>query len=263
MALLWKKQHGDTSYEVRSAGGSIRLYSNGVFHSQWNPRNVIANALWDLLVVPAFFHAPGRPKRVLVLGLGGGAAVLQLRALFQPSQITCIELDAVHLKIAKRWFGLRDASIELCHADAQKWLSEYTGPPFDYIIDDLFGHFTGEAMRSVAVDSQWANTLCSHLSEEGILVVNFSDVRELARATVPISAASSYRSRKNKIARHSLFSFSHERYHNRIAVLVSDGVGTGALDHRHYWQKRVTGCVNLTASQKRIAAGFRCRRVPL
>ena len=72
MALLWSEQDGDSRYEVRSAGNTRRLYTNGVFHSQYNPNNPVTGSVWDLLLLPAFFLPPGRPRRVLVLGVGGG-----------------------------------------------------------------------------------------------------------------------------------------------------------------------------------------------
>ncbi len=69
MALLYLKQEDNTRYEVRSAGASLRLYSNGVMHSQYNKNNPINGAIWDLLLLPGFF-ALTPPKRILVLGLG-------------------------------------------------------------------------------------------------------------------------------------------------------------------------------------------------
>ena len=55
MAIVWSKVVGDSQYEVRTAGQSIRLYKDGVFHSQWNARRPLAGGVWDLLFIPALF----------------------------------------------------------------------------------------------------------------------------------------------------------------------------------------------------------------
>jgi len=37
VGVLWETTEGGMHYSVRSAGDSVRLYTNGVFHTQWNP----------------------------------------------------------------------------------------------------------------------------------------------------------------------------------------------------------------------------------
>ena len=55
MAILWQKKIKNTQYEVRSAGQTRRLYTDGVFHSQFNPNRAITGGVWDLLMLPTFF----------------------------------------------------------------------------------------------------------------------------------------------------------------------------------------------------------------
>ena len=71
MSIIWQKTAGSDKYEVRTAGNSMRLYRNGVLHTQYNPRRPVSGNLWDLLLIPAFFHEPDTIRRVLVLGVGG------------------------------------------------------------------------------------------------------------------------------------------------------------------------------------------------
>ena len=42
MAILWQQTIDGNHYEVRTAGGSVRLYRNGVNHSQWNPKRPLS-----------------------------------------------------------------------------------------------------------------------------------------------------------------------------------------------------------------------------
>lgn len=179
MALLWSKQAGGTRYEVRTAGNSRRLYTDGVFHSQYNPANPITGSVWDLLLLPAFFYAPGQIKRVLVLGVGGGAVIRQLLHFIDPDEVVGVELNATHLMLAKKYFGLRHKKITLIQNDARRWLSDYRGAKFDIIIDDIFGEDNGMPVRALPADSKWFGLLLKHLKRHGAVVSNFISSREL------------------------------------------------------------------------------------
>lgn len=180
MGLLWEKQTPDTHYEVRNAGKAVRLYTDGVFHSQYNPRQPVTGNIWDLLMLPAFFYEPGEIRRVLVLGVGGGAVIQQLMHFIHPVGIVGVELDPIHLYIAKRFFQVKQDNVELHEADAVQWLKDYKGLPFDMIIDDLCGGESGEPVRAVSADKAWVKLLMSHLTPEGVLVSNFITRQELA-----------------------------------------------------------------------------------
>lgn len=176
MALLWSKQVGDVHYEVRNAGRSLRLYTDGVFHSQYNPNRPLAGSVWDLLALPAFLQPP---RRVLLLGVGGGAVARQLLHFFQPTALVGVELDRQHIEVAKRFFELDRPPVELHHADADAWLGDYRGPPFDLIIDDLFGGRDGDPRRALPADAPWLRRLTHHLTADGTLVINFICAHEL------------------------------------------------------------------------------------
>ena len=106
MAILWQKQQAGVLYEVRIAGNSRRLYTDGVFHSQYNPNTPVTGSVWDLLMLPAFFYPPNTIKRILVLGVGGGTIIQLLKRFVNPETITGVELNPVHLYVAKRFFKL-------------------------------------------------------------------------------------------------------------------------------------------------------------
>ena len=182
MAVVWSKRTGDNLHEVRTAGKSVRLYTNGVFHSQWNPNRLLTRSVWDSLMMSAFFIEATQLRRVLVLGVGGGVVIKQLVTLFPDIEVVGVELDQVHISIAKKWFDVGHADARLIQADAKVWLQDYDGPKFDLIIDDLFGDTDGEVERAVCVDEQWASVLCQHLSSRGVLTVNFIGKPELRKS---------------------------------------------------------------------------------
>jgi len=182
MALIWKKKTADTVYELRNAGNTMRLYTNGVFHTQFNPKTPLTGHVWDLLMLPAFFYQPGEIKRILVLGVGGGAVIQMLREFVRPESITGIELNPVHLYVARRFFNVKGKDVSLYEADAIDWIKNYKGEKFDLIIDDLFGEMDGEPVRAIKPNGIWFKQLLKHLTENGLIVANFIDIDELKKS---------------------------------------------------------------------------------
>ncbi|MFK8083185.1 MAG: spermidine synthase [Granulosicoccus sp.] len=192
MSLLWELTHKETHYSVRNSGGSVRLYTNRVFHSQWNPKMPFAGGIWDCLSLPALHKSPGQIRRVLLLGVGGGAVIRQLQTIGDYDQIMAIEIDKQHLTIARDWFDVRGENLTLVHDDAIDWLYRYQGKAFDLIIDDLFGHDEGEPVRACPLEPRWLECLTRHLNPDGLLVVNCINSRELVHA-LPVIGASGFR----------------------------------------------------------------------
>lgn len=182
MAVLWQQKTGDRHYEVRTAGHTRRLYTNGVLHSAFNRFRPITGDVWDLLLIPAFFHRRQAATRVLVLGVGGGAAIRQLAHFLDPADIVGVERDTVHLYIARRFFEVDRDGVTLIEDDAVTWLAHYTGAPFDIIIDDLFGEQSRMPVRAVPADGVWFRCLLRRLRPRGLLVVNFGSPSELRQS---------------------------------------------------------------------------------
>ena len=225
MAIIWQKQVEKTRYEVRMAGQTRRLYTNGVFHSQYNPEHTVTGGVWDVLMLPAFFYPENTLQRVLVLGVGGGAVIHLLQRYIKPTEIIGIELNPVHIMVAKRYFGINTKQAHLIQADAVKWLQDYSGPPFDMIIDDLFGEKDGEPVRAIKANRAWLETLNSHLSPEGVLVMNFISSKDLKNC-----AAISYK----KIAGlfKSSFQFTLTHYVNAVGAFLKQPTTSQILRQR-------------------------------
>ena len=225
MAILWQKTIKNTRYEVRTAGQTCRLYTDGVFHSQFNPAHEVTGGVWDVLMLPAFFYPAEGIQRVLVLGVGGGSVIHLLQRYIKPAEIIGVELNPVHIMLAKRYFGITNKSAKLVQADAVKWLENYSGPPFDMIIEDLFGEQDGEPLRAVKANKAWVEKLNSHLSPEGVLVMNFISSKDLKNC-----AAISYK----KIAGHfkSSFQFTLTHYVNAVGAFLKKPATSQMLRQR-------------------------------
>lgn len=217
MAIEWSKKIDDCYYEVRSAGATRRLYTNKVFHSQFNSNTKLQGGIWDLLAFPAFSFEVKKLQRVLVLGVGGGTVLHQIQSTLSPNSIMGIELNPTHIFIARKYFNLKHHSIQLIEADAVKWTRGYQGEKFDLIIDDLFGHQDGDAERVIGVNKQWATDLLSQLNDAGMLVINFGSNKEFNN-----SACVSYK----KVAKQfsSILCLTLEQYENSIGVFSKDKI---------------------------------------
>lgn len=175
MAIVWEMHADGDHYQVRSAGGSVRLYKNRVFHSQWNESRPLSGGVWDLLFIPSLFLPDGAVKRVLLLGVGGGAVIRQYLTFFQIDQLVGVELDPMHIKISREHFGVRQRNVELVAADAIQWVDAYRGPGFDVVIEDLFTEQDGEPVRVTEASAAWFRSLRNLLRADGTLIINFED----------------------------------------------------------------------------------------
>jgi predicted membrane-bound spermidine synthase len=226
MALLWDhRDQDDNQYEVRTAGSSLRLYTNGVFHSQYNPRQPLGGGVWDLLLLPAFLCPPTGQERVLVLGVGGGAVIRQWNHLLNPALIVGVELNPVHLHVARTYFEVDGSNVTLLEADACRWLEAYQGPGFDVVIDDLFGDQNGEPTRAVDAGASWCRSLRRLLNPGGRLVMNF-DSRAGLTSSAPVMDSQvrcDFASGLNLSIRH---------YANHIGVFCRDQPDLAAFERR-------------------------------
>ncbi len=168
MAIVWELNQGGVHYEVRSAGTSLRLYTNGAFHSQHSKKHLFTGAIWDLLSIPCCFVSA---RSVLMLGVGGGASIHQINRLIHPEQIVGVEFNPVHLQIAREIFQVDSPNIRLELSDARDWVHKHHSR-FDVVIDDLFVDAQDDPERSFASDKNWLSELNRIVSPQGLLVQN-------------------------------------------------------------------------------------------
>lgn len=213
MAILWTYNDGENVYKVTSAGASIRLYRNGVNHSQWNPDRPLAGAVWDLLTLPALHRERGTLSAALMLGFGAGAAGRQLLDLAGFERLVGIERDPVHLSVADGFFNCAE-SCELVCTDAVAWVEGQEASSYDYIVDDLYAEEDGIPERFAPLDSDWCEGLVDLLKPSGILVLNIIEPDRVKR--LPLFREARLRERLPYAIGYQL-----EGYENRV-VAFSD-----------------------------------------
>ena len=225
MAVIWQKCVEGKQYEVRGAGQTRRLYTDGVFHSQYNPNRSLTGNVWDLLSLPSFFLGEGQLQRALVLGVGGGTVIRQLRQWYPDIQVTGIELNPTHLYIARHFFELDDPAVTLIKADAIDWMQCYDGDPFDLIIDDLFFEEEGEPCRAVAANRHWLGSLAAALSPHGMLTMNFI-------SSVDLRASAVFHNKALQARFYNVYRFMTPLYENNIGVFLSKPESLNLLQQR-------------------------------
>ena len=211
MAILWSRTIEDNHYEVRSAGATLRLYRNGVNHSQWNPNRPLSGCIWDLIALPALYRPKGTVQNVLMLGFGAGAVANKLRALIDPEQIVGIELDPVHLSIADGFFDCAEGC-ELLAADAVEWApSADAAQGYYLILDDLYSEEDGIPFRCAPLDVDWFNTMAGLLRPSGMLVLNLVEPEKVPHLAAIVDPKLRQRFPHVKV-------FRMEGYENRIVA---------------------------------------------
>lgn len=248
MAIIWQCDHAGKRYTVRQAGSSLRLYTNGAFHSQYNPRHLLAGAVWDLLTLPALF-VESMPRTILMLGVGGGTAIHQFNRLLAPRKITGIELDPVHIHVARRYFKACADNVELIEADAIRWLGA-NRKRFDVIVDDLFVDAAHDPVRPGPVDTRWLSRLGMRTGRRGVVIQNHLSPA-LARAVVTEHAGTLRKHFSTALV------FTVPNYENGILALYRERIDKSRARRRAL--DRIAG-VDARATRK---LDFRCAELHL
>jgi len=79
------------------------------------------------------------PRRVLVVGLGGGTIPMFLRKHYPLAAIDVVDIDPEVVRVAEKFFGFREDSLMRAHtADGRRFI-EQRRRPYDIIFLDAFG----------------------------------------------------------------------------------------------------------------------------
>ena len=116
-----------------------------------------------LLFLPA-------PKKLLLLGLGGGALVRFFRYHLSETQIIALENDSSVVRLASRYFDLPEEStaFHIHVADAEEYIQAKKAA-VDWLMVDLFSE--GKTPEAVQTDEFLINCK-QQLTDDGILVIN-------------------------------------------------------------------------------------------
>lgn len=82
----------------------------------------------------------GEPRRMLVVGLGGGTLPGFLRRHYPDAAIDVVEIDADVVDVAQRYFGFREDRLMRVHVgDGREFIERIRQPVYDVVFLDAFG----------------------------------------------------------------------------------------------------------------------------
>jgi spermidine synthase len=118
------------------------------------------------------------PKRVLIVGLGGGSIPTALREILPEAQIDVVEIDPAVTRVAKQFFGFRDGpKMKVFEVDGRVYVKRALreGLKYEAVLLDAFDH---EYIPEHLLTREFLTEVKSLLTPEGILVANtFSSSR--------------------------------------------------------------------------------------
>ncbi len=110
-----------------------------------------------------------KPKRVLIVGLGGGSIPSFLRKHYPKMEIDVVDIDPDVVRVAKKFFGFREDRLLKAHvADGRKFI-EKCKKPYDIVFLDAYGK--DNIPRSLAT-REFFQAVRKALSPKGIVVGN-------------------------------------------------------------------------------------------
>lgn len=149
------------------------------------PMKYIRFATLGMLLTP-------QHKRVLMIGLGGGAFITLLRRHYPALWIDAVEIDPVVVEAAKKFFAVREDSRFRIHIEDGAAFIEQTQHSYDLIFLDTH---TGDAIPEHLATAEFFSMVKLKLSAGGVAVLNLWDeghkehlIEKLFRATFPETA---------------------------------------------------------------------------
>lgn len=118
---------------------SLRFEMHGARQSVVKPGDPDHLELAYARAIPAVFTWKPEPRRILVVGLGGGTLPMFMRRHLPESDIDAIELDPAVVEVARSHFGFRDDARLKAHVgDGRRWIERARGGRYDLIVIDAF-----------------------------------------------------------------------------------------------------------------------------
>jgi spermidine synthase len=130
-----------------------------------------------MMMAGTLFMGPA-PKRVLIVGLGGGSIPMALAEVLPDTQIDVVEIDPAVTRVAKRFFAFKDGpKMKVIEMDGRVYVKRAIreGTKYDTILLDAFDH---EYIPEHLLTKEFLEEVQSLLTPGGVLVGNtFSSSR--------------------------------------------------------------------------------------
>ncbi|HMF41134.1 MAG TPA: fused MFS/spermidine synthase [Polyangia bacterium] len=131
----------------------------------------------------------GRPRRMLMVGLGGGTVTTLVHRALPAMAIDAIEIDPVVVAAARAHFGLQeDARYRVHVADAAVWMTSGGDPNdrYDYILLDAYA---GEEIPASLGTRAFFQAVARRLAPGGVVAINIAEMQAEGLAVARTFAA--------------------------------------------------------------------------
>jgi len=173
-AVRHRSQSAHNQITVEDKGGYRMLRFNGSMET----RLLIANPLLGHFEYTDYFQMPllwnPKPKRVLVMGLGGGSTQRAFQHYFPTVHVDTVELDPTVAKVAKEWFGVKENKTHKIHiSDGRGYLRRNKERKYDAIMMDAYSSNTyGSFIPYHLATKEFFQLASEDLTVNGVLAYN-------------------------------------------------------------------------------------------
>lgn len=140
-----------------------------------DPNRFVLN--YTKMMMGALYLNP-EPRRILIIGLGGGTLPAALARLFPPAQIDAVEIDPAVVQVAQKFFGFKTGAALRVHEEDGRVFAKRAaraGAKYDLIMLDAFDH---EYIPEHLLTREFLVEVRSLMTKDGVLAANtFSNSR--------------------------------------------------------------------------------------
>jgi len=170
MRLLTTRHTEFQSIAVWGDSREVEFRVTGAIHAWWHRDHYLTGLAWDNIAAGVLSH-PGKPKSLLMLGLGGGTSLRTLRHLLPELEITAVEIDGEMISLAREYMALDDIGANIITSDAYAWLVR-NRRKFDVIFDDVYGVTSKDVARPGIYTPELLAGLRRSLAKDGVFAAN-------------------------------------------------------------------------------------------
>ena len=128
----------------------------------------------------------GRPRRVLMIGLGGGTFTTLVHRALPDAVIDAVDIDPMVVAAARDYFGLREDDRYRVHvADAAEWVARGEDT-YDFILLDAYA---GEEIPAALATETFFRAVARRLAPDGVVAINIAEMEAEGRAAARAFAA--------------------------------------------------------------------------
>ncbi|MDO6652412.1 fused MFS/spermidine synthase [Colwellia sp. 1_MG-2023] len=172
-----------------------------------------------LLMASLLFNT--QPKRILIVGLGGGTMSNTLAQLYPQSEINNIEIDPAVIKVARDYFGFLESNkIKTYAQDGRIFIKRalLKKESYDWIILDAFN---GDYIPEHLMTKEFLQEAKALLSDNGILSAN----------TFSLSKLYAHESATYKAVFGDFYQVTNNANSNRIIVVSKNGFSNNRINN--------------------------------